>query len=68
MEWISVKDRLPETKGQYIVAYHPSYWDNVEEGMFVGIDSFRGKTKWAKSKYQRVTHWMPLPKRPTSEE
>lgn len=64
-EWISVKDRLPESKGQYIVAYHPCYWNNVQENTIcVGMDSFMGKTRWAKNKFQRVTHWMPLPEPP----
>lgn len=68
-EWIDVNDRLPDTKGLYLVAYHPCYWDNVEDDVAVGIDSFRGgKNKsnkvWAKNKYQRVTHWMPLPDAP----
>ncbi len=60
--WVSVKDRLPTEKGDYLVAYHPCYWDNVVWGtVLVGIDNFRGKTTWAKRKYQRITHWMPLP-------
>lgn len=67
MEWINVKDRLPTEKGDYLVAYHPCYWDEVEDKVCVGIDNFRGKTAWAKKKYQRVTHWMPLPAPPESD-
>ena len=63
-EWISVKERLPEKPGECLVTYHPCYWDNVQPEIRVGIDSFRGKTAWAKKKYQRVTHWMPLPEPP----
>lgn len=63
-EWISVKERLPKTPGEYLVAYHPCYWDNVLPEIRVGTDSFRGRTTWAKKKYQRVTHWMPLPEPP----
>lgn len=66
MEWVSVKDRLPEKKGLYIVAYHPCHWGNVSEETEIGMDSFRGKECWAKAKYQRVTHWMPLPEPPKS--
>ena len=45
-EWVSVDERLPESKGQYIVAYHPCYWNNVQENTIcVGMDSFMGKTK-----------------------
>jgi len=64
-EWISVEERLPEAAGNYIVAYHPCYWDDVKYQVTnVGIDAFRGKTTWAKNKHQRVTHWMPLPEPP----
>lgn len=67
-EWISVKDRLPGGKGMYLVAYHPCYWAHVQEDKtLVGIDTFMGKTTWAKRKYQRVTHWMPLPEPPKEE-
>ena len=63
-EWISVEDRFPE-KGEYLVAYHPCWWDDVEYGkVCVGMDTFRGKTSWAKKKFQRVTHWMPFPEPP----
>ena len=62
--WISVEDRLPE-KGEYLVVYHPCWWDDVEyDKICVGMDTFRGKTSWAKKKFQRVTHWMPLPEPP----
>jgi hypothetical protein len=64
-EWISVDERLPESAGNYITAYHPCYWDDVKYQVTnVGIDAFRGKTTWAKNKHQRVTHWIPLPEPP----
>ena len=66
-QWIPVTERLPETPGEYMVAYHPCYWDRVHDEIKVGLDSFRGKTSWAKKKYQRVTHWMPLPEPPKEE-
>lgn len=66
--WISVKDRLPEEGGEYLVAYHPCYWDDVKTSVTrVGIDNFRGKTSWAKRKFQRVMHWLPLPDAPEVE-
>lgn len=62
--WVSVKDRLPDRKGEYLVAYHPCYWDKVKEETVVGYDSYRGGARWARNKYQRVTHWMPMPEPP----
>ena len=63
-EWVSVEDGLPDTAGEFLVVYHSCYWDKVTSEIRVGIDSFRGKTAWAKRKYQRVTHWMSLPEPP----
>ena len=65
--WIPETERLPEIPGEYMVAYHPCYWDKVYDEIKVGLDSFRGKTSWAKKKYKRVTHWMPLPEPPKEE-
>lgn len=52
-KWIPVKEALPKESGQYIVTYHPCYWDDVKNELVVGMDSFIGKEKWAKRKYQR---------------
>lgn len=60
--WIPVSERLPDIAGEYLVLYHPCYWDNVRAETCVGIDTFRGKVAWAKKKHQRVTAWQPLPK------
>ena len=62
MEWISIEDELPKEAGEYLVTYHPCCWGNVREDVIiVGVDSFRGKTTWAKNKYQKVIAWMPKP-------
>ena len=67
--WVSVEESLPESAGKYIVAYHPRYCDCVNEAVtLIGMDSFRGKTAWAKRKHQRVTHWMPKPELPKMDE
>lgn len=64
-KWVSVEERLPECAGEYIVAYHTCYHAVVNENKtLVGMDSFMGKTAWAKRKYQRVTHWMSKPELP----
>lgn len=59
--WIPCIERLPNERGEYLVTYHPCYWDRVEDDIKVGIDTFRGKTAWAKKKYQKVIAWQPLP-------
>lgn len=66
--WIPVTERLPKEPGEYIVAYHPCYWDVVGPSVKVGIDNFRGKTTWAKNKYQRVIAWQEKPEPPKGEE
>lgn len=60
-KWIPVTEALPEEKGEYLVSYHPCHWNTVSEKVVVGTDTFRGKTTWAKMKYQKVIAWMPLP-------
>ncbi len=61
--WIPVSERLPEQAGEYFVTYRPYHWgETFREHIRVGVDSFRGKTTWAKNKYQKVIAWMPLPK------
>lgn len=66
--WHRVEDGLPKESGEYIVAYHPCYWDDVDtEVTKVGIDNFRGRSAWAKKKFQRVTHWMEKPEPPRED-
>lgn len=59
--WIPVNEQLPEEKGQFLVTYHPCHWNIVREDVYVGLDSFRGKTTWAKKANQKVIAWMPIP-------
>ena len=67
--WHRVEDGLPKEPGEYIVAYHPCWWEDVKTSVTeIGIDTFRGKTSWAKRKFQRVTHWMDKPEPPKEEE
>ena len=63
--WHRVEDELPKEAGEYIVAYHPCWWNDVKTSVTeIGIDTFRGKTSWAKRKFQLVTHWMEKPEPP----
>ena len=63
-EWISVRDRLPEERGFYIL-HSP---DCTKELVFV--DWWDGKHftvadgDWAGDTIYGVTHWMPLPSPP----
>lgn len=60
-EWIPIEERLPEEKGLYLVAYHPCYWDNVDENVVaIDVDNF-GRGLWGNRKRQRVIAWMWLP-------
>lgn len=61
IKWTPVTEELPTRKGEYLVTYHPCYWDNVEESVEVGIDTFRGRNAWAKKKFQRVIAWAEKP-------
>lgn len=72
-EWISVKERLPETEGWYFV------WDDVQETVkkrffyrippnfpvetYPHIREYFGNV----SDYKRFTHWMPLPEPPKGD-
>lgn len=62
MEWISVKDRLPEKTGYYLYCADSPY-RGVQDG--IGISYFMHKKKdWNAVYTPCVTHWMPLPERP----
>jgi hypothetical protein len=59
MKWISVKERLPENLGEYLIYpqtnFYTSFFNNGEFAISVlyGV---------------KVTHWMPLPEAPEVEE
>ena len=66
--WIPCSQEPPDTPGEYLVTYHPCYWDDVKPEIKVGFDSFRGKSSWAKKKYQKVIAWKPKPEPYYGEE
>jgi hypothetical protein len=55
-EWISVKDRLPEKEGTYIV-----------HGNLGGVFGLFYDDMLSNSFKQMVTHWMPFPEPPKGE-
>lgn len=80
--WISVKDRLPDKPGHYLVCTSINYWrggcwdtnssDGTTEG-YAGttmsvLDCYFDNTHdWNRVWNNRVTHWMPLPEPPKEE-
>ena len=66
-KWISVTERLPEERGNYLVVINcpRGRWDEIcafdGEKEWVSIDEYAEiATKW-------VTHWMPLPEPPKDD-
>lgn len=56
-EWISVKDRLPDTCGKYLV-----WTENT------GVETCRWDGKWRGGRWTSfITHWIPLPTPPKEE-
>ena len=61
MKWISVKNRLPNKEGRYLLFY----FGDVIIGDFVNLKN--GENVWATVNFDRtsnVTHWQELPKAP----
>ena len=59
-EWISVKDRLPEEEGLYLVAVV-----NDHERRYSKTAWYHGHGNWFL--HQKVTHWQYLPQPPKGE-
>lgn len=65
-EWISVKDRLPEDIGYYLVVYRDKY-NGISS---IALDNYVkcGAGEWWASEFtHNITHWMPLPRPPKGE-
>ena len=61
-EWISVKDRLPDKRGEYLCYYkfEPDSPDVICE------NTYQGNGLWL-SEMDKVTHWQPMPQPPKGE-
>ena len=66
MEWISVKDRLPEL-GQELIYWFPPF-SKAYIGRFGGGDSPASVHFYSNQGFSTgdVTHWMPLPPPPNA--
>ena len=77
MNWISIKDRLPENDGWYLV-FAPGYWGNSRiyglDGMAYSNFKHNYKEHWGIERGTSrgwagiITHWMPLPEPPEEGE
>ena len=64
MEWISVKERLPERDGAALVCTKQEFYGtkNITKARFR-----KGEWHGQGGRWTNVTHWMPLPKPPMEE-
>lgn len=60
-KWISVKERLPENKGRYII------YVRGPEPFVSWFDGYRFRTIGIAPFVYPATHWMPLPAAPKAE-
>jgi hypothetical protein len=57
-EWIPVSERLPDGSGEYLC------WSNLG----FDVHRFSASLFWSETFGENITHWMPLPSAPTTEE
>ena len=65
-EWLSVKDRLPEHRGYYLVAYRDKYNESTSIALDFYVNCGAGEW-WSTEFTHNITHWMPLPEPPKGE-
>lgn len=63
MQWISVKDRLPKNKGDYLTGMFFEGYKRVQQVRYFDGDNFHNQEQ-----FNQVTHWMSLPNEPKQEE
>ena len=66
-EWISVKNKVPEDSGRYLVVTRNKHDGSTSIAITAYIKCKIGEW-WSNDYVYIVTHWMPLPKMPKKEE
>lgn len=62
MEWISVKDKLPEGRMSTVLAFNGK---DEKHRQCIFVSRYFEQTKdFTTEGIGKVTHWMPLPKKP----
>ena len=73
MNWISVKDSLPDEEGEYLIWPHDKYGGALVPFNIYPGGSYEKNTFYLESEYgevsilEGITHWMPLPDKPAEE-
>ena len=65
-EWISVKNKVPENSGNYLVVHRNKHNGNTSTAIETYIKCRIGEW-WANDYVYDVTHWMQLPESPKGE-
>lgn len=65
-EWISVKDKLPEDSGEYLVYLKGEYGDKIVKARFLNKTS-KWKAAESYAIFENVSHWMSLPEPPKNK-
>ena len=65
-KWISVEDKLPDSKVNCIVHYRHSYCEC--DGYWAIGSCFYNGNNFEVGLAYKVTHWMPMPKPPKEDE
>lgn len=67
MEWIKVKDRLPEKEGRYLICWNDGQVEDKgfsNNLFFWDADCCSSDEHFDEARMKMVTYWMPLPQPP----
>ena len=66
MEWISVKDKMPDLH-KHVLVYYPSYGDQAYQGEQIKMATHEVDAEFTDNCWRHsseITHWMELPTAP----